>query len=283
MLAFIKFNLQSPYVEYPLIITTAIVCAYILSFLVRNTLARLLELASETLKIDGTRFNFVKNASSYIIYTCFTIWVCAVIPPLRHLGDTFFAGAGILAAIVGFASQQAFSNIVSGIFIVIFKPFRVGDSIKIGVDVIGTIEDITLRHVIIRNLENKRIIIPNTMISSQIIVNSTIVDEKVLNMLDLIIEHKADANKAMQIMQESVINHPKFLDGRSEEAIEAGKPLASSQITNISEAGIHLRTSFWTQTAAEAGKHKAGLFKTILENFATEGIEFAKTNRAFVK
>ncbi len=43
------------------------------------------------------------------------------------MGLSLFAGAGIFAAILGFTSQQVFSNIISGIFIVISKPFRVGD------------------------------------------------------------------------------------------------------------------------------------------------------------
>jgi len=69
------------------------------------------------------------------------------------------AGAGILAVAVGFASQAALSNIISGVFVVIFKPFRVGDRLKIN-ELTGVVEDITLRHTVIRDLENKRIIIP---------------------------------------------------------------------------------------------------------------------------
>ena len=69
------------------------------------------------------------------------------IPPLKEIGITLLASAGIFAAILGLASQQAFSNIISGIFIVVFKPFRVGDNIEINNNR-GIVEDVTLRHTI---------------------------------------------------------------------------------------------------------------------------------------
>ncbi len=92
---------------------------------------------------------------------------------LQTISTGIFASAGIFAAIIGFASQQAFSNIVGGIFIVIFKPFRVGDFIQVGTN-IGNVEDITLRHTVIKDLQNKRIIIPNSVISTETIVNNHI-------------------------------------------------------------------------------------------------------------
>ena len=47
---------------------------------------------------------------------------------------TLFAGAGIIAALIGLSAQKAFSNIISGVFIVSFKPFRVGDNILVGIE-----------------------------------------------------------------------------------------------------------------------------------------------------
>jgi len=74
-----------------------------------------------------------------------------------------------------FASQHAFANIVSGIFIVIFKPFGVGDWIKIGSNgTSGTVEDITLRHTVITTWEHKSLIIPNAKIDDMSIINYTI-------------------------------------------------------------------------------------------------------------
>lgn len=94
------------------------------------------------------------------------------------MGATLFAGAGIFAAIIALASQQALSNIISGIFIVISKPFRVGDYIELSILHRGTVEDITLRHTVIRDIQNNRIIVPNSKINSETIVNYHLNDER---------------------------------------------------------------------------------------------------------
>ncbi len=276
MIVFFKFNLNNPYLEYPLIIVSAFFVAYILSTITRGVFAKLLNIASETLKVDVTKFNFIKNAITFTIYVCFTIWVCAMIPPLKHIGDTLFAGAGILAAIVGFASQQAFSNIISGIFIVIFKPFRVGDNIKIGLDVSGSVEDITLRHVIIKNPENRRVIIPNSLISSQTIINSSIVDERVCGQIELIVDHHTNIDVAIQIITEEIRKHHNFLDGRSEDDIEENIPEIRVLVVEINPVGVQLRGYAWAEDGGKSFFMKTDLLKSIKERFDTTGIIFAQ-------
>src|SRR3990172_10703184 len=104
-----------------------IILAIIFSRVIRKLLKRFVDQSSAHLKVDATRFRFFRNMVDFLIFTTAGMLVVYSIPALRTLGLTLFAGAGIIAAIVGFASQQAFSNIISGIFIVIFRPFRVND------------------------------------------------------------------------------------------------------------------------------------------------------------
>src|SRR3990172_8509923 len=113
---------------------------------------------------------------------------------------SFFSSAVvIIPAIVGFASQQAFSNIISGIFIVIFRPFRVNDIIKVGSLDAGMVEDITLRHTVIRSFENRRLISPNAVISEQTVLNSSIIVEKVCLFLYIGISFDSDVDKTIII------------------------------------------------------------------------------------
>ena len=65
-------------------------------------------------KLTGLRFLY--NTLSFLIYTVGVIAIIYTIPPLKTVGATLFAGAGIFAAILGFASQQAFSNILAVFF-----------------------------------------------------------------------------------------------------------------------------------------------------------------------
>jgi small-conductance mechanosensitive channel len=207
---------EIPYVKYTFITVLTLLIAFIISKILRIILSKFLKISSTKLKIDHTQFNFLKNAVSFFVFLGALIFIFYTIPALKILSITLFAGAGILTAIALFASQQAFANIVSGVFIVIFKPFRVNDTVDIGSLPKGRVEDITLRHTIIRNFENRRmiIIIPNSVISSEIVVNSSIVDESICNFIDMGISYDSDIDKAMEIMKREAMAHPNFVDHR---------------------------------------------------------------------
>jgi small conductance mechanosensitive channel len=78
---------------------------------------------------------------------------------------------GLVTVALSFAAQNALSNIISGFFIVLFRPFGINDRLRFKETVTGVVEDITLRHTIIRDGENKRVIIPNTLINNEVVVN----------------------------------------------------------------------------------------------------------------
>jgi small conductance mechanosensitive channel len=150
---------------------------FLINWLARRAFNRFMRLRTTDIKVDLTNYKFLGNALSTIIFTVGIMFAIREYPPLRTVAGSVLAGAGILAAIIGFASQQAFSNIISGIFIIIFKPFRVNDRLRIKEIYSGIVEDITLRHTVLRDDENRRVIVPNAVINSEILVNSDYNDE----------------------------------------------------------------------------------------------------------
>ncbi|HXH19110.1 MAG TPA: mechanosensitive ion channel family protein [Chitinophagales bacterium] len=222
--------------------------------------------------IKATSYQFIRhfiNATIVIIGMAVAIYA---IPPLRTLSVSIFAGAGIIAAIFGFASQQAFSNIISGIFIVIFKPYRVNDRIEVGKNYSGIVEDITLRHTILRNAENKRIVIPNAVISNETIINATIEDERICRFVDIGISYDSDIEKAMRIMQEEALKHPLCIDGRSYSQMLNNAPVVDVKAIGFGETSVILRAYVWAKNADAAFEMGCDLNKSIKERFAKEGI-----------
>jgi small-conductance mechanosensitive channel len=254
---------------------SVLVVAFILGRVVRMLLGRFFRSAAKKLNVDPTRYNFFKNASDFIIYLVAIVVIFRSIPSLRAFGDTLLTGAGILAAIVGFASQSAFSNIVSGIFLVIFRPFSVGDRVKIGQLYTGDIEDITLRHTIIKDFENRRIVIPNTVISNEVIINSTLTDEKVCMFIELGISHEADVAVAQRIIQEEAMRHPYYIDNRTPEELAKGDPPVVVRVMGFTEVATQLRGYVWARNPNEGFDLKTDLHKAIKERFDREGISLA--------
>jgi small-conductance mechanosensitive channel len=259
--------------RYVLIILMIVVITIFVQRLVRFGLGRYLRKSAEHLKVDPTAFNFIKNALNAIILIIALFIIFYTIPAFRALGATMLASAGIVAAIAAFASQHALANIVSGVFIVIFKPFRVDDIVFIGTDVKGKIEDITLRHTVIRNFENRRVIIPNSTISSETIVNSNLVEEKICVHLEVGISYDSDISKAMSIMRTLAEKHSMCIDNREPEKKAKNKPIVIVRVLALADFSVNLRAWVWANNADDAFVMKCDLLKQVKEEFDRQGIE----------
>jgi len=256
-------------------VAIVLVVTFIISLLLRFLVGRFIRGAARKLKVDPTRYNFFKNAVDFILFFVAIVVIFRSIPSLRTYGTGLITGAGVLAAIVGFASQSAFSNIISGFFLVIFKPFSVGDRVKIGQSYTGDVEDITLRHTIIRDFENKRIIMPNSVISNETIINSTSVDEKICVFIELAVSLKTNLDKAIGIIQDEAMKHHYYIDNRNELEIARGEQPVMVRMLTFLNDGILLRAYVWTRNATDAFDLKCDLNKSIKERFDKEGIELA--------
>ena len=253
--------------------------AFIIGRILRSIIGRFVRTASTKLKVDPTKYNFLKNAVEFIVYVIGFIVIFRSIPKLHDYGTAIFAGAGVFAAIVGFASQSAFSNIVSGIFIVIFKPFSVGDRIRVGQLYTGDVEDITLRHTVIKDFENRRIVMPNNVISNETIINSNLHEEKLCIFIEIGISFDSDVEKAMIIMKEEAEQHPECKDKRTPLAIDRGEPKVDVKLINITDTALLLRAWVWATNPTTGFDMKCDLLKSIKLQFDQAGISLAYSQR----
>jgi small conductance mechanosensitive channel len=232
---------------------------------------------------DPTNYSFLQNAVSFIVFIAATFFIFYRIPALHTIGKTLFAGAGIAAAVIGFASQEAFSNIISGVFIVIFKPFSVGDYIKLlSSGQIGIVEDITIRHTVIKSIENRRIVIPNSVISREAILNSTLKDPRVKFNLEVVLVYEADIQKALDIMKEEAQKHPDFLDARTDEEKTNGALPVVAKVVALEDNGVRCRAYVWAKDNDTAFEMKCDLLKILKEHFDKDGIQISHVQRAVV-
>jgi len=228
--------------------------------------------SSTVLENDPTNYHFIRHIVIAMIYIVGCSLAINVVPSLRSLSNSLLAGASILAVAVGFASQKAFSNIISGMFLVIFKPFRVNQTISIGKDIAGKVEDISLRHTVLINAENKRIILPNAFVSDAVVVNSSAVDEKICRYFEIRIAYDSDLDKAIQIIREEAIKHPLCIDNRTEQEIEEDVPQVKCRVVALEDLGLRLRAWVWTRSSGDGFNLNCDLNKTIVEKFRKEEI-----------
>lgn len=206
-------------------------------------------------------YRFFKHVIEGIIYFFGIAFAISTIPVFKSIALTVIASSGVLALVIGFASQQAFSNIISGFFLWIFKPFAIGDYIHLK-EISGIVDDITLRHTIIKTVQNKHVMIPNSIINSEIIENSSWSDTKIRFNLDVYLSYETNLDHAVELIQ-SILKS----DNNS---------LIDVKVLQLSPAYIHVQIPIWVDNESEISQVKTQSYIAIKKAFDQAGIKFAR-------
>lgn len=223
--------------------------------------------------LDETKTIFLRQIIVTAVYIIGTAAFLSLIPGMEKVSSSILASAGILAMAVGLASQEALSNIVGGLFIIFTRPFKVGDFIKVDDVVVGTVMEISLRHTVIRNAENRMILIPNSTINSATIVNSSYGETATCAFVEVGVSYTTNLDHAMDVMRSEIMAHPMLVDRRTDREKQDGVPAVVIRVTNLGDSAITLRAWAWAQTSGDAFAMKCDLLKTVKERFDKENIE----------
>ncbi|HFA49365.1 MAG TPA: mechanosensitive ion channel family protein [Bacteroidetes bacterium] len=122
---------------------------------------------------------------------------------------SFIALIGMAGLAIGMALQGTLGHFASGVMILLFKPYKVGDLISMQ-DQLGHVEEIQVFNTIIKTLENKRVIIPNGIATSGLITNLS--SHEFLRVdLNVAMPYEEDFDKVQGIIMEAIKNTPKVL------------------------------------------------------------------------
>lgn len=145
------------------------------------------------------------------------IMVFVVIAVINKLGietTSFLAVFGAAGLAIGLALQGTLGNLASGVLLIIFRPFGIGDGVQIGA-VSGTVLDMQIFSTIIQTAENKKVIIPNGKITGDIITNYTVLGSRRLE-IPFMIDPGKDLNQVRQTIsgildaEEKVLKSPAY-------------------------------------------------------------------------
>ncbi len=248
------------------------VVTFIVYFSVNHAVKRFIERQGKKDKFDATNIKFLQRLLGTLIILVGFGFIIFLIPSLRHIATTLLAGAGVIVAVIGFSSQQVLANMISGIMIVVTKPYRLKDIVSVR-DVTGIVEDITLRHTVIRNFENKRVIFPNSLMNSEVIVNANLVEDVCCEFIEISISYTSDIQKAKALLKEEIIKHPLLIDHRTKRQKEKDEEMVTIRVISLGDFSITLRAWPWTANPRDAFILKCDLNERIKERFDKEGIE----------
>lgn len=226
-------------------------------------------------RIDPTALHWklIKSIVKVLWIFLFIFGIIQSFPEFEGISTALVAGGSAVVVAVGLASQNAIGDALDGVFISIFKPFAVGDRVKlVSRNIVGTICDINLRYTSIKTVENNILMIPNSIMNDEIIENSNIEDTRIKAFLDVQISYESNVQLAKQLLSDIIVKHPLYVDGRSEEEKKNGTEMVSILVRNLSTDGIELRATVCSSNINDSFKLCSDLREQLLIVFAKHNI-----------
>jgi len=261
------------------VVVSIIVLTIIIVWIFRRFFNRFVKAQVVMTGNDPTNYRFIGHLITGLIYVLGFGWAFSHIDALRTVAASLLAGAGIAAVAVGFASQAALSNIIGGMFIVIFKPYRINDRITLSSGKSGVVEDITLRHTVIRDFENRRIVIPNSIISNETLVNADMNDSRIIKWIDMGISYSSNIDLAKKIMREEIMKNPLLIDARTEEQIANNDPQVPVRVISLGDSSVNLRAWAWVASQQDSSALGWEMMEKLKIKFDEAGIEIPFPHR----
>ena len=169
-------------------------------------------------------------------------WVVMIIGIIMALAalelsvGPLLALVGAAGFIVAFALQDSLSNFASGLMILFFRPFDVGDIVDAG-GVSGKVTSMNLVSTTIKTFDNKQMIVPNNSIIGNVITNATTVSERRVDM-EFGIGYDDDIDQAQDILEDIVQSHPKVLKD----------PVPTIKMNTLADSSVNFICRPWVKT-----------------------------------
>ena len=199
-------------------------------------------------KSDKIHRRFLGKLLNLIIIILCLMSIIGVLNPDVNIHSTILTGSALIVAILGFAAQPAIADLICGFLISINKPFEIGDRIIVeGIDP-GVVEDITLRHTVIRIYDGLRIIVPNSVLNSKTVINTSKRDERGIH-LTYSVSYDTDIHTAMDAIRDCVAASPYTLPVETNGILEDSGPV---YFLKYADSALILETTIWIKKEANS-------------------------------
>ena len=188
------------------------------------------------------------------------LFVASLIGGTRLNITPVLGAAGVAGVAIGFASQTSLSNFISGLFLVLERPFTIGDWIEVDGS-FGTVYSIELLSTYIRTADNRMVRIPNEMLAKSKLVNLTRYPVRRVD-LDISVSCRENAERVMQVFREVIAANPACFN--EPEPLIALKGFGPNALEFLVAVWVDRKEFFATRTS---------LVRDIKERFDREGIE----------
>ena len=171
----------------------------------------------------------------------------------------FLAAMGVVGFVVGFALQGTLSNFASGLMILMYRPYDIGDAVSVA-GVSGKVDAMTLVSTTIKSFDNQKVVVPNSSIWGDVITNITGCDTRRVDMV-FGIGYDDDIEKAQKLLEEILTAHPKVLKD----------PAPVVKLHELADSSVNFIARPWS-TTSDYWDVFWDVTRTVKERFDAEGL-----------
>lgn len=236
--------------------------AWLAGSLLKKTVQRMLAHDQHT-HVDRMAVKFIGKLTRYGVYVFAFAAYSHFIPALAGLGSASLTSIGMISLIVGFAAQNTLGNLIAGISLLLYRPFKLGDRLQViaptGLET-GIVESLTLGYTLLKTDDNRHVVVPNSLMASQTAINLTANDPRVVCSVPFSICHGADIAAARGLLLEVAGKHP------------LAKQICGCPVTQVNSSGITLSLDVWCADALSAINFRCDMLEQSVKRFALAGI-----------
>ncbi|MFW2611872.1 mechanosensitive ion channel family protein [Aliarcobacter butzleri] len=210
-------------------------------------------------KINGIDETLVKFLENIVYYALLTVVIIAALNKLGIATTSFLAILGAAGLAIGLALKDSLGNFASGVMIVIFKPFKVGDSVVAG-GVTGTVTEVTIFNTVFLTADNQKIIVPNSSITGGSITNVNANDTRRVDII-VGISYEDNIKHAKEVLANIINENSKVLKDKA----------VGINVTELADSSVNLTINVWVKSSDFASA-KAELLESIKTTFDEVGI-----------
>jgi len=249
--------LQTTGLDFAINTVTAI-AVFLVGRIVVRILTRGMRKIMEQQDVDKTLVSFASNLVGMVLLTFVII---AAVGALGVQTTSFIAVLGAAGLAIGLALQGSLSNFASGVLIVLFRPYKVGDWIE-AAGVSGSVEEVQILTTVLKTGDNKQVIVPNSQIMNSIITNYSANDTRRVDMI-VGVSYDDDLDEVRKTLEELVAADDRVLDD----------PACTIAVSELADSSVNFIVRPWTATA-DYWSLKLDLTEAIKKRFDKEGISF---------
>ncbi|AXK49427.1 mechanosensitive ion channel protein MscS [Aliarcobacter trophiarum LMG 25534] len=257
--SFIPDNVMELLISYSISFVVAVLIFFIGKW-ISKSLVKLLGRALR--KVGGVDETLVKFLENIVYYALLTVVIIAALNKLGVETTSFLAILGAAGLAVGLALKDSLGNFASGVMIVLFKPFKAGDSVLAG-GVSGTVTEVTIFNTIFLTADNQKIIVPNSKITSGSITNVNANDTRRVDIV-VAISYENSIKQVKEVLANIIESNSKVLKDKG----------VGISVSDLALDSIKISVSVWAKSS-DFGSLRSELLEEIKTKFDEVGIIIA--------